>query len=284
MTIYIYALLCPKSGDIRYIGKSIDPRRRLAKHLQDAKTPKNYNQRWIASLVREGLEPGLLVLKELSEGEDWQQVERAAIAAGFANGLKLTNTSAGGEGVLFVNPEMEAKRIARVKEAWQRQDLKDAASRRAVERCRTEGARADMSARSKSIWSEQAYADLVSRRISEHYSTPEARIAQAERSKAAHRDPVVKEKRCASLKKAWLDQESKAARVLAMKAAQNTPKAKAQKSQEMKIRHQDPVFKAKVMAAMSDPEMIKRRGAAISAAKQRKKALQLLGQSLSPEA
>lgn len=59
-----------------------------------------------------------------------------------------------------------------------------------------------------------------------------------------------------------------------MVLAQNTPDVQKRRSDNMKARHQDPAFKAKVKAIMSDPEMIKRRNASISAAKQRKKALQ----------
>ncbi|MNQ38817.1 hypothetical protein D3C85_524110 [compost metagenome] len=53
----------------------------------------------------------------------------------------------------------------------------------------------------------------------------------------------------------------------AVKAGVNTPKELARRGEDMRQRHQDPVYRAKVAKAMADPEMIKRRGESIKAAR-----------------
>lgn len=49
----------------------------------------------------------------------------------------------------------------------------------------------------------------------------------------------------------------------AVRAGVNTPEELARRGEQMRLRHQDPEYRAKVEKAMSDPDMIKRRGASI---------------------
>lgn len=105
--VYIYGLLCPLSGDIRYIGKSVNPKRRLNGHLTGAKTGayNHHTSRWIRKLDRNNLRPDLVVLQELKDGEDWRSAERDWISAALASGWPLTNSTAGGEGLDYIRPE-----------------------------------------------------------------------------------------------------------------------------------------------------------------------------------
>lgn len=276
MTSYIYALCCPDTQEIRYIGKANNPVLRLKKHLQAAGClPENYAQRWMAKLLREGKKPLLLYVRRIGAGDNWQEIERAEIAKGFADGLRLTNTSAGGEGALIVCPEVEARRIANSKATWQTDEVRAAQSeRQKLLQNRPEAIKANR-ARMLDKWKDPEYAALNARKVSEAYSSPEARKAQSERTLKANENPEVRASRAAGIKAAWADPERKEAWVSAIKASQNTAKAKAAKSAQMKARHQDPEYKAKMKKVMADPEMIKRRNAAISAAKQKKKAERL---------
>jgi predicted GIY-YIG superfamily endonuclease len=105
--VYIYGLLCPLSGEIRYIGKSIDPERRVKGHISGAKSGaySHHTSRWIRKLDRKGLAPQLVVLQEVGEDEDWRQVEREWISSAIASGWPLTNSTAGGEGPDYIRPE-----------------------------------------------------------------------------------------------------------------------------------------------------------------------------------
>lgn len=275
MPIYIYHLCCPDTDEIRYIGKSNNPEHRFSRHLQASKSPENYAQRWIATLLRAGKKPVLRVAREVSPDENWQEVERAAIAEGFSRGLRLTNTSAGGEGVLLRDPEDEKRRIQAVKEAWERPEVREAQSKRQKAIRNTPESIEANRARMLEKWKDPEYAALNARRVSEAYSTPEARKAQSERTLKANKNPEVAAARAAGIKAAWAEPGKKEEWVANLTASQNTPEAFAVKSAQMKALHQDPEFVARRKARMADPEMIKRRGLAISAAKQKKKAERL---------
>lgn len=275
MTIYIYHLCCPDTGEVRYIGKSNSPKHRLTRHLQASKNPQNYAQRWIATLLRAGKKPLLEIAKELSPEENWQEVERSAIAEGFSKGLRLTNTSAGGEGVLIVDPEVEARRIANTTAAWRCPELRAKQSIRSKASGNTPEALEARRKRMVEKWKDPEYAALNARRVSEAYSTPEARKAQSQRTLEANKNPEVAAARAAGIKAAWAEPGKKEEWVANLTASQNTPEAFAAKSAQMKALHQDPEFVARRKARMADPEMIKRRNAAISASKQKKKAERL---------
>lgn len=281
---YIYALCCPDTQEIRYIGKANDPEVRFRKHLQAASyKPENYAQRWMAKLLSAGKQPILIFIRRIASGENWQEIERAEIARGFADGLRLTNTSAGGEGVLIVRPEVEARRIANTTAAWRCPELRARQSARVKANRSLPEAIETNRKRMLEKWQDPEYAELNARRVREAYSTPEARKAQSERALQANKNPAVVEARVAGIKAAWEDPEKKERWVAKITASQNTPEAKARQSAQMKAMHQDPEFVARRKARMADPEMIKRRGLAISAAKQKKKAERLEAEKLAKQ-
>lgn len=116
MTDYIYALLCPR-GEIRYIGKTLNPKNRLQKHISLAASGKHqyHAARWIRSLLRKGEEPHLEIVCEVPEGESWVGYETEAIRMFREEGHRLTNSTGGGEGVTALSPEAMARRTAAVK-------------------------------------------------------------------------------------------------------------------------------------------------------------------------
>ena len=80
MNLYIYALLDPNTGEVRYIGKSSDPQRRLKSHIQECtnhsrRTNNQRKREWIGSLLANKQKPIVVVLQELSESDDWAFIE-----------------------------------------------------------------------------------------------------------------------------------------------------------------------------------------------------------------
>lgn len=116
---FIYALRCPETGAVRYIGKSNDPARRLNAHVSRAISTgeQHHSANWIRALVARGLRPDLEVLAKVSPIEDWRDVERAYIAKAREAGLDLTNTSPGGEGVTR-SPDGIRRSIEGTKRSW----------------------------------------------------------------------------------------------------------------------------------------------------------------------
>lgn len=115
-SVTIYALVDPSQNDpqgaIRYIGKSHkNPQRRLRQHVRAALRGSSYHcHRWIRTLLKRGLNPGLLILREVS-AESASTAEREEIATWKARGARLTNLTEGGEGSLGyrASPEARAK-------------------------------------------------------------------------------------------------------------------------------------------------------------------------------
>lgn len=95
----IYGLIDPRTKEIRYVGKSDNPVKRLRRHLGKKNIQKSFHAaRWLRSLVEIGLKPEIAILEVVSGGENWEDRERHWIAYLRSEGCDLTNTSPGGEG------------------------------------------------------------------------------------------------------------------------------------------------------------------------------------------
>lgn len=89
----IYSLSDPETGEIRYIGKANDPKKRLESHVWPGKSAKTPVAQWCKSLRARGLRP---IMRALEEVEDWEAAEKRWIAQYRSGGARLLNLSAGG--------------------------------------------------------------------------------------------------------------------------------------------------------------------------------------------
>lgn len=90
---FIYALKCPDSGEIRYIGKANNPEKRLKSHIRDSVRGRRPVHAWVRSLVNAGSIPVMDVLREVS---DWETEEAKEIASHRLGGARLLNIAKGG--------------------------------------------------------------------------------------------------------------------------------------------------------------------------------------------
>lgn len=90
--VEIYALRDPMSGEVRYIGKARNARRRLATHLRDARSRRTPLYSWIRSLA---VAPVIEVLA-CSIDQRWQELERDMIAQ-WRQETRLLNVADGGD-------------------------------------------------------------------------------------------------------------------------------------------------------------------------------------------
>jgi hypothetical protein len=96
----IYALVDPRSGQWRYIGKSSSGLRRPREHVRAYFLRSSTHKiNWVKSLLAQGLEPQIEVLEELQGPESLGEAEMEWIAAARAAGCQLTNETDGGEGL-----------------------------------------------------------------------------------------------------------------------------------------------------------------------------------------
>lgn len=97
----IYALIDPRTNEIRYIGKTNQKLNiRYTSHMRDVRPSRKLN--WLISLKNAGLKPRIEIIEKLNEGSvlsDWQDAERFWISYLRSIGVSLTNLTIGGEGI-----------------------------------------------------------------------------------------------------------------------------------------------------------------------------------------
>lgn len=277
MPNYIYALLCPK-GEIRYIGKTNSPQKRLNQHISAARSraAKHHCANWIRSLLRADTLPSMDVLYQVPEGEDWKAHEIHMISFFKELGFNLTNVGEGGEGTFDMSPEAVEERV--------RKALITKASAEYKERTKDSFARPW---RNPEIRASRLAAMAQARLKPGHY---EKRVAAAK--EIASRPEVLKKRsekmkkhypgsaldtlrfsehfvlrRKEGLAKRWADPEEKEKvrlalldpdRQEAMQAAAHSPEAKAKRAKKMAVIQSDPDYlarqSAKTKANWENPE------------------------------
>lgn len=124
MSGFIYGLTDPRTGEIRYVGRSVnDPWYRYLVHTRD--TSSCYKARWIRSLMNQGLKPGFFIIEmnvpvtEINAYECWW------IAQGRNWGWRLTNGTRGGDGLVDATEDVRKN----MREAWKTRPPMSAATR-----------------------------------------------------------------------------------------------------------------------------------------------------------
>jgi predicted GIY-YIG superfamily endonuclease len=96
---FVYFLVDPRIGKVRYIGITCDPKRRLREHRNDAVNPKRKHwpvHYWITKLTAEGVTPKMILAEEVADVVDAGYRERELIALYRQSGARLLNLSDGG--------------------------------------------------------------------------------------------------------------------------------------------------------------------------------------------
>lgn len=102
----IYALCHPGTQEIRYIGKTKQPKRRLAGHVCKARLgTKTHVADWIRSL---NADPAMKILATVPESSA-SEIEIMTIAHFRARGYRLTNLTDGGDGHSGVKASFETR-------------------------------------------------------------------------------------------------------------------------------------------------------------------------------
>ena len=95
-SVFIYSLSDPRTKEIRYIGKSRNPRNRLRDHISYCRTEHTHKSCWILGLVKRGLAPVMEIVDETTE-ELWAPLEAAYIQFFRDQGCRLVNSTDGGK-------------------------------------------------------------------------------------------------------------------------------------------------------------------------------------------
>lgn len=99
--VYIYGLYDPRTGELRYVGKTHQTlQMRLKRHMDDARRPAKASRhvyRWIGMLQRYNAMPVIRVI-EVTDQEHWEERERYWIKHYRESGARLCNHADGGAG------------------------------------------------------------------------------------------------------------------------------------------------------------------------------------------
>lgn len=110
-TAFIYALCEPGTRTVRYIGKANNPEKRLKAHIISSVHQKNHLGNWLRSLQSKNIVPNMIILREVKY-DKWQEAEERYIRIARGCGMKLVNSTDGGEGVT-ITPEILKKIVAK---------------------------------------------------------------------------------------------------------------------------------------------------------------------------
>lgn len=117
--IYIYALADPRNNQVRYVGKTNSPKKRLASHVYEIHSPSStgkVKKSWLHDLVAEGVYPTMIIL-DIVSGDECRVQEQLWIDRLRQSGVELINEKPGsaGQNVVF---EREDCRFFAKGSAW----------------------------------------------------------------------------------------------------------------------------------------------------------------------
>jgi hypothetical protein len=184
-SIVIYGLFCPITHELRYIGKTNKPALRLWQHINEAKTTTATYHRvtWVRSLLRSGVEPLFKPMLQLAGSDmQWPVFERMLITSARYLGIRLVNSTVGGEGSVGPSAEYAAK-ISRSQTArWAKPEVRQMYLERS---------------QNPEVLARRSVSCAASR------NTPESKLLASEHSKQLWNRPEYKVRKSANSKAAW---------------------------------------------------------------------------------
>lgn len=113
IVIFIYGLKDPRTTQIKYVGQSVQPAKRLTAHISDAvKNPISLKSNWIRELSRVGLEPELEIL-DIAVTSTAKAIEKEWIKNYWVEGIlnKVVGGSTNRQYDQFLHNILESKLI-----------------------------------------------------------------------------------------------------------------------------------------------------------------------------
>jgi group I intron endonuclease len=113
----VYGLIDPRSGELRYVGKTERSNVvRLKRHVHNAhEGVSSHAYNWLRQLLAAGLKPEVSVLEVHETAEALNEAERHLIAYFRSIGCDLTNATEGGDGSVGYRHTEESKQKQRSK-------------------------------------------------------------------------------------------------------------------------------------------------------------------------
>ncbi len=126
---WVYGLLDPRTGELRYVGKTVKGEYRLSCHVSEAKVGGRATKKkqWIRSLLKVGLRPEIVVLETSDAEQVLLDLEKFWIASMWAAGAELLNHNEGCTGLSGRHHSAETRaKISAAGRTWTRGDAQRA--------------------------------------------------------------------------------------------------------------------------------------------------------------
>lgn len=114
---YIYSLESSRDNEIRYIGFTINPRKRLNGHISESKELRCHRHYWIQKERKEGYKILMKFLKIVSF-DNWIEEEIKMIDEYKSLNYNLTNTHQGGNGGFRTSEERKLRKPINLGNTW----------------------------------------------------------------------------------------------------------------------------------------------------------------------
>ncbi|KKL99402.1 hypothetical protein LCGC14_1814790 [marine sediment metagenome] len=248
---HIYALRDPRDGEIRYVGKSNDPKQRLRFQISRAKhAPSTHLHSWIRGLLAEDLKPDQIILDAVAHN-DWKSAEAAWMAEMIRDGCRLVNLAAGGEGPTFGHEQSNAEKQTRSIAMKKRYEDPAEREKTAI------AIRKALAMASPEQKQRQSEAGKIGYRASLGLLTPEERSRNSSRTaRSQHREklPDGRSKHAVMLGKTTMSKPGHAAEIgkLGALALQNSDAGRKRISVASRMRWQDPKYRSRLSDSQKD--------------------------------
>lgn len=225
---YIYGLVDPRDGKVRYVGKADDPQKRLKSHLREKDRKNKRKLLWIEELAELGLKPSITYLQEVGP-EDWGENETFQIEFFRSRGLADLNIAPGGEGGMdhgeairqtWSNPETRERNAEAQRKVW--------SDPRYRQRMAELHRRENLSPEARKNMSEGGKGKIVS---------AETRRKLCELHKGKMHSTEHNRKVAEAARRNWADPEFREKRVAALREASRRPETKRKKSEARLGKH-----------------------------------------------
>lgn len=106
--VFIYIMIDPTTNYVRYVGKTIDIKKRFRDHIKRSKHKKTHKDKWVNSLLERGHKPVIEII-DIVHNDEWMFWEKFYIGLFKVWGFNLVNHTEGGDGGSFKKHTEETK-------------------------------------------------------------------------------------------------------------------------------------------------------------------------------
>jgi predicted GIY-YIG superfamily endonuclease len=98
-TEYIYYLICPITDEVKYVGKTANPKARYKTHINKLDKTNTPKRQWLESLFKKSLLPGFKIVEQHQDPEIARNHEQKHLDLHSKTALNIHNPKKGSKSV-----------------------------------------------------------------------------------------------------------------------------------------------------------------------------------------